>query len=205
MVTMQTERVVAADGLVRLKITLPTPMEDKWAKSFNAYISALREGFTAYGNTTLAKEAARLNTTLGGALNTVLCFENDRVLSMYVDAVVTDSGGSRFHRMATLWHKGGGTLIAPKALFVGGKRDILPPLLSSFREKVSHGATVYSDGEAILKRRFDIKRCYISPGGLVFYYPGGVLGHGVEPFALPLCRKEIEPFIKQDMAKLIWD
>lgn len=207
-VTVKTERYTVEGGGVRVKLALPvlTTDNEAYLKRFDAYYAALREGLTSFAEGALKSSAVKSDGAVyGAAVNTVVCHENSRVLSLYTEAAVTDGQGSRFYRLPQLWDKEAGVLIDPKRLFGRKPVKIAHVLEESLYAKENSGVSVYSDAASILKRRFDIRRMYITPLGLVFFYHGGVLNPRAEPFTLPLGAESAAELLKVGVAEMLWE
>lgn len=207
-VKIQTERYTVEDSAVRVKLALPVLSTDSaaYAKRFAAYYGALSSGLAAYASGTLKKAAEKNGgAAYGAAINTVICHENGRVLSLYTDAAVTDADGSRFYRLPQLWDKESGCLIDARRLFDCKKRAITAALCDALEEKEQSGCEVYSDAPSILKSRFDIRRLYITPAGIVFFYNGTTLSRKKEPFPLPVGASTAKKLLKDGCAELFWE
>lgn len=199
--------------LVITNLCLPRTRDaDKtpFAKAFNAYYKALSTGFMQFCTGALQREAAKSATAegfkpYGAVLNTVLALENQSLVSLYVDAVLTMGEQKRIHRLSQLWQKDTGTLIKASRLFEKGAFKKLLPLLADGVEEYTEktGTSVYSDWETLLKKRFDKEQFYLSPKGMFFYYQAGVLSAAQKPLPLHLPMDSLVPFIRPNVATLI--
>ena len=205
---METERYTVGDGDAFIKLTLPRLNEDGCAlgKTFSAYYGNLKRGFDKYVNAFLAPSAAkRQGAPYGASVNTVLCRETDRLLSLYTDVLLSDGKGTRQGRRAVLWDKSTGNVIDPKNLFVkGAKKRIISLLQEELQLKSEKSAVpLYGDALSKLKSQFKWENFYLSPDSVIFFCEGNVLCQGYAPYPVPLSHKKLEElFTVESLEKL---
>ena len=208
-ISIETERQVLGDGDAFVKLALPKlkTEQGKLYKNFTAYYSNIYKGFTNYAKNTLAPSAAkRKGAPYGAALNTVLCHENEKVLSLYTDITVSDGAGSRHSRKSILWHKETGTVINPKGLFISGAKKKLCSLLFAGAEakSINNATTIYSDARRRIKRGFKWENFYVSPTSAVFFYLGGIVNQDIKPFPISFTADEGEGLFSDNAEVLLW-
>ncbi len=209
-VTVETERYALGDGDVFIKLSLPKLKAEGGAmdKSFGTYYRRLRQGFDDYTREKMAPQAAkRKGAPYGAALNTVICYENAAVLSAYTDVTVSDGNGTRQSRTAVLWHKPTGNILMPKRLFTkGAKKQLCSLLLQAAEEKSTALAEpMFSDVAVRLRRHFKWDSFYLSPGGVVFFFPGGVLSQKTAPFSLPISKEQVAELLTEEALPMLWE
>ena len=195
-ISIETERQVLGNGDAFIKLSLPKLTENLGTlnKNFAAYYGKMHSGFTDYANNKLAKAAAkRQGAPYGAALNTVMCHENENIISLYTDLNVSDGTGNRYSRHGVLWHKPTGNIINPKTLFEkGAKKAVLQTLCRAAEEKSqSSSVPLFSDVRRRIKGNFRWAQFYISPAAAIFYYSGGLLNADPKPFPLSFGEKEL--------------
>lgn len=198
-VILETERYAVGDGDAFIKLTLPRLNEDGCAleKNFSSYYGNLKRGFDKYVNAFLAPSAAkRQGAPYGASVNTVLCCETDRLLSLYTDVLLSDGKGTRQGRRAVLWDKSTGNVIDPKNLFVkGAKKRIISLLQEELQLKSEKSAVpLYGDALSKLKSQFKWENFYLSPDSVIFFCEGNVLCQGYVPYPIPVSYKRLEEF-----------
>lgn len=208
-VNIETAREEQGDGAVRLKIALPRLLEEDgvFARRFASYYGEVERGFRAFVEKRLLPKALKDGRQpYGAAINTVVCHDNPRVLSLYVQSTVSDGDGKHVFRLPCLWDKKSGTVIRPKSLFRKKSKAALLSLICRGIERKQEATLVpvYADGLSIARRRFDEERIYLSPCGLVFFYQGGVLSHEAEPFAVPLEAASLEEILADGVYEKLW-
>lgn len=205
------ERIVLGEGAAFLKLALPY-IDEKGSgafyKRFTAYVEGIKKGFLHYAQKVLLPAAAsrKGGPPYGGGINTELCHRGKGLVSLYMDATVTDGNGRRTYRLPLLWDTDRGVLINPKRLFVKGASKKLTALIAAAIEAKAAALALplYSDWAAIARRRFDIERFYISPLGGVFFYQGRTLSERPEPLALPLSAELLGPLLALGAEDRMW-
>lgn len=174
---------------VILSLCLPRVREeDRIAKGFTAYYGSLRSGFLGFAKEVLQKKAEGESKPCGAVLSTVVSWDGDGLVSLYVDASVTIGEDRRHHRISQLWRKDVGILVKSAQVFNRGwVRAIKPLLVNAAAEYAEDGATpLFADWERQVRDKFDKERFYLTPKGIVFYYQGGELSPKPKPVPLHL-------------------
>ena len=208
-ISIATEKEVFGDDEVRASVSLPVlpeKAEIPLAKSFSAYYGRMRKGFMRFAGRELLSMAKGGEVPAGAVLKAVVSSENADAASVYVDAVVTVKGRKYLHRLPQLWDKKSGTLAAAKSLFSRKAASVLFPLVEEgvVKRAESAGISLYSDWKIIAKRRFDIRRFYLSPRGAVFFYPAETLNERNEVFPVHISAGELKSAVAASAFERLW-
>lgn len=209
MVTTATERQAFGDDKVRVSITLPAlhgKEKTKLSAGFSSYYGGMKTGFLRFAKEALLKRAKNAEAPFGAVLKAVISYENESTVSVYVDAAVSTDAGRKLTRLPQLWDKESGTLIRAESLYEKrGTARLLPLIERGVLARVeSAAAPLYSDWKQILKRELDKSRFYISPRGMVFFYPAEVLSERNEIFPVHISANELTAVLKESVYKRLW-
>lgn len=203
------ERQTLGEDKVRVSLTLPALAENDASplkKGFSRYYGGMRTGFLRFARVSLLKRAEGSATPFGAVLKAVVSYENESVVSVYVDAAVSTDAGRSVTRLPQIWDKKSGTLIRGDKVFVRrAKRALLPLAESSALARAESAAVpLYSDWKELLKRRFDLNAFYLSPRGLVFVYGAGVLSEKNEIFPVHISKDELTGLVVPQAFSAFW-
>lgn len=208
-VTTVNEKQTLGDDNVRVSITLPALRggeKTKLEKGFSRYYGSMKTGFLRFAGGSLLAKAKNADIAFGAVLKAVISFENENAVSVYVDAAVSTDDGRRLTRLSQLWDKKSGTLVSPDALFAKHARKRLLPLIEKSIQQRAESAAVplYSDWKDVAKHSFDKGRVYISPNGLVLFYPALALNEKNEVFPVHISANELTAVLSPHVYDMLW-
>ncbi len=208
-VAVTTDRKTLGDDRVRVCISLPAlPEEAKTplAKGFSAYYGGMRTGFLRFAEKTLLPRAEGECAPFGAVLKATVSFENENLLSVYVDAAVSTDAGQRRVRLPQIWDRKRGVLIRAERVFKKNAAKLLMPALEAAAEARAESAAVrlYADWRERLISRFDKRAFYICPHGLAFIYGASVLSDKNEIFPVYISAEDASAVLKDSVASFFW-
>ena len=124
-------------------------------------------------------------------LRSVVAYEKNGLVSLYTDLTVT-APQSRFHtRSADTWDLGSGYPVALSDLYPTGypiKKELVRFARQMAAERIKAGEVFCENYRRALRRHFSSRRFYLTPQGLVFFYPRGLVApaeQGTVTFLVP--------------------
>lgn len=124
-------------------------------------------------------------------LRSAVTYEKNGIVSLYTD-LVTDASRYRFHtRSADTWDLKSGYPVALTALYPAGypiKKELVRFARQKAAERIEAGAVFCENYRRALRKHFSSRRFYLTPQGLVFFYPRGIAApaeQGILTFLVP--------------------
>ena len=113
----------------------------------------------------------------GASMNWTLTFQNEELLSLLSDIAVFDGKTRHLRRFCHTWNLAAQVPLSAKQIFdtsVASRKRFLSAVCEKVARKEG-GFPYYHDAERRAKRYFEIERFYLTPRGVAFYYPDGLL------------------------------
>lgn len=144
------------------------------------YAPALRRGTAQKKereNREKGKENENEKAPYGASMNWTRTFQSEDLLSLVTDISIFDGKTRHLRRFCHTWLLSACTPLPPSRLFDtsgAGRKKILSAVCDKVRREEG-GFRYYPDAERRARRYFDIERSYLTPRGVAFYYPDGLL------------------------------
>ena len=113
----------------------------------------------------------------GASMNWTRTFQSEDLLSLVTDISIFDGKTRHLRRFCHTWLLSACTPLSSSRLFDtsgAGRKKILSAVCDKVRREEG-GFRYYPDAERRARRYFDIERSYLTPRGVAFYYPDGLL------------------------------
>lgn len=113
----------------------------------------------------------------GASMNWTRTFQSEDLLSLVTDISIFDGKTRHLRRFCHTWLLSSCTPLSSSRLFDtsgAGRKKILSAVCDKVRREEG-GFRYYPDAERRARRYFDIERSYLTPRGVAFYYPDGLL------------------------------
>ena len=140
------------------------------------YAPALRRG-TAQKKERENREKENEKAPYGASMNWTRTFQSEDLLSLVTDISIFDGKTRHLRRFCHTWLLSSCTPLSSSRLFDtsgAGRKKILSAVCDKVRREEG-GFRYYPDAERRARRYFDIERSYLTPRGVAFYYPDGLL------------------------------
>ena len=140
------------------------------------YVPALRRG-TAQKKERENREKENEKAPYGASMNWTRTFQSEDLLSLVTDISIFDGKTRHLRRFCHTWLLSSCTPLSSSRLFDtsgAGRKKILSAVCDKVRREEG-GFRYYPDAERRARRYFDIERSYLTPRGVAFYYPDGLL------------------------------
>lgn len=140
------------------------------------YAPALRRG-TAQKKERENREKENEKAPYGASMNWTRTFQSEDLLSLVTDISIFDGKTRHLRRFCHTWLLSACTPLSSSRLFDtsgAGRKKILSAVCDKVRREEG-GFRYYPDAERRARRYFDIERSYLTPRGVAFYYPDGLL------------------------------
>ena len=113
----------------------------------------------------------------GASMKWTLTFENESVLSLLTDISIFDGKMPHLRRFCHTWDLRVGMPLSARQTFdtSGESRKKLMTSVCGKIDRGEGGFAYYPDAARRAKRYFDPERFYLTPRGVAFYYPDGLL------------------------------
>lgn len=144
------------------------------------YAPALRRGTAQKKkreNREKEKENENEKAPYGASMNWTRTFQSEDLLSLVTDISIFDGKTRHLRRFCHTWLLSSCTPLSSSRLFDtsgAGRKKILSAVCDKVRREEG-GFRYYPDAERRARRYFDIERSYLTPRGVAFYYPDGLL------------------------------
>ena len=144
------------------------------------YAPALRRGTAQKKereNREKEKENENEKAPYGASMNWTRTFQCEDLLSLVTDISIFDGKTRHLRRFCHTWLLSSCTPLSSSRLFDtsgAGRKKILSAVCDKVRREEG-GFRYYPDAERRARRYFDIERSYLTPRGVAFYYPDGLL------------------------------
>lgn len=113
----------------------------------------------------------------GASMSWTRTFQSEDLLSLVTDISIFDGKTRHLQRFCHTWLLSACTPLPPNRLFDtsgAGRKKILSAVCDKVRREEG-GFRYYPDAERRARRYFDLERSYLTPRGVAFYYPDGLL------------------------------
>lgn len=140
------------------------------------YAPALRRG-TAQKKKRENREKENEKAPCGASMSWTRTFQSEDLLSLVTDISIFDGKTRHLRRFCHTWLLSSCTPLSSSRLFdtsSAGRKKILSAVCDKVRREEG-GFRYYPDAERRARRYFDLERSYLTPRGVAFYYPDGLL------------------------------
>lgn len=206
------EKEWQAEGItvLRAKICLPqSEGKSRAARRFNRYYHTYAQAYLRYCEMELlprsalrmrsAMECSRPWEIAHAELTYTVALEREDIISIYTDVTETGIGLCIRLRRADTWGTEDGLPLPLESFFPAAcrvKRLLLSAARQEILEQIENGYAFYPRWRRSLRRYYSARRFYLTPEGLVWFYPPCTLApakDGVKHFKLPY--SEAGPFL----------